>query len=136
MTEHECARCCEILGTGEEWVEQDGEFWHPECWEQGRRCDACVGAEEVLVEQARQFKTKGWDPEEDGYGRYGVTYQCTECGRAFDFDAADAAYAASPGPETPTGSQADEVRRLAGDLGLDLDDVEKLLQVCSRRPMA
>jgi hypothetical protein len=78
----------------------------------------------------------GWDPDEEGcWYRFGFTTSCEAGGRSFDFDATDEAYHATAGPESPTGCRADEVRRLAAELGVDGDGIEQLLGVFQRRPM-
>ena len=47
----------------------------------------------------------------------------------------DEAYEQTEGPASPTGSPADEVRRLAAQLGLDGAGIDQLIEVFGRRPM-
>ena len=99
-------------------------------------CEFCAGMEDCLVDAASRYKTNGWDPDGEGsWYRFGFTTSCEVCGRWFDFDAADEAYEQTEGPASPTGSPADEVRRLAAQLGLDGTGIDQLIEVFGRRPM-
>lgn len=99
-------------------------------------CEFCAGMEDCLVEAAQRYKANGWDPDGEGsWYRFGFTTSCEACGRSFDLDAGDEAYEQTEGPESPTGSPADEVRRLAEQLGIDNDGIEQLIEVFGRRPM-
>lgn len=102
----------------------------------GSGCGFCFGMEDVLVESARRYKVSGWDPDgEGGSYRFGYTTECEYCGRCFDFDAADEAYERTDGPASPTGSPADEIRRLAAELGLNPAGFEEFVDVYRHRPM-
>ena len=104
--------------------------------EEPEACEWCSGMEDVIAEQAVMYKTKGWDPDGEGSCyRYGFTTSCEVCGRWFDHDEANRRYEETAGPESPTGSPADEIRRLAAELGLDPDGIDEFIDVYQRRPM-
>lgn len=99
-------------------------------------CEWCGGMEGAIVENAVTYKANGWDPDGEGsWYRYGFTTYCEACGRWFDHDKADRVYEETEGPESPTGSPADEIRRLAAELGLDRDGIDQLINVFKDRPM-
>jgi hypothetical protein len=104
--------------------------------EEPEACEWCAGIEDAIAERAVTYKTNGWDPGGEGsWYRYGFTTSCEVCGRGFDHDEADRVYEETAGPESPTGSPADEIRRLAADLGLDPDGIDEFIDVYQRRPM-
>ena len=100
------------------------------------RCEWCAGMENAMAENAARYKANGWDPDGEGsWYRYGFTTSCEMCGRWFDQDEANRVFEETEGPERPTGSPVDEVRRLAAKLGLDSDGIDQLIGVYQRRPM-